>query len=142
MESSVAEHGETVDHGYTVYPTYKLWIHTENGSAELRFRWNNRYVADFNINGMTAEDIKNGHNGLIYTQVYPEGEKDQDFSQNEKYDIPNFHAVTYSLEESVDARNWAYDINACFGLAYIAEAIALAVTYAVMVARKFKEPKE
>jgi len=142
MESSVAENGETVDDEYTVYPTYKVWIHTENSSAELHFRWNNRYVADFNINGTTAEDIESGHNGLIYTQVFPEGEKAPDSSQNESYDIPNFHAVTYSLEEAVDARNWAHDIHACFGLAYIAEALALVIVYTVMVIKKFKETKE
>jgi len=67
---------------------------------------------------------------------------DPDFSQNETYDIPNFHAVTYSQEEAYEAREWAYDIEIYFTLAYVAEAVAFAVTYTVLVVRKFKETKE
>ena len=61
------------------------------------------------------------------------------FPKNEKYDIPNFYAVTYSREEAYDAREWAYDIAIYFTLAYVTGAVALAVTYTVLVVRKFKE---
>jgi hypothetical protein len=76
---------------------------------------------------------------MIFTQISIDGEIAPDFSQNETYDIPDFRAVTYSREESASARDWAYDIASYFTLAYVAEAVALAITYTVLVVRKFKE---
>ena len=135
MESRVAEDGEEADNNYTVYPTYTTWV----DGTRLAFRWNNRTVADFNINGIRARDIERGQIGTVITQIYPDGETDPDYSLSEKFDIPNFHAVTYSREEAFDARDWSYDIAVYFGVAYIVESIALVVTYIVLVARKFKE---
>lgn len=134
MESRVAEDGDEVDNN-KIYPTYTTWV----DGTRLAFRWNNRAVADFNINGIRARDIERGQIGTVITQIYPDGETDPDYSLNEKLDIPNFHAVTYSSEEAFDARDWSYDISVYFGVAYIVESIALVVTYIVLVARKFKE---
>ncbi len=137
METKIDENGEKVDNSYTVYPTYKLWI----DGKQISFQWNNRAVEDFNINGIRARSIERGQSGIVITQIYPNGAIAPDFSQNEIYDIPNFYAVTYSREEAYDARDWAYDIAMYFTLAYIAEAIALSLTYTVLVVRKFKETK-
>ena len=134
MESRVTEDGDEVDNN-NIYPTYTTWV----DGTRLSFRWNNRTVADFNINGIRARDIERGQIGTVITQIYPDGETDPDYSLNEQLDIPNFHAVTYSREEAFDARDWSYDIAAYFGVAYIVESIALVVTYIVLVARKFKE---
>ena len=134
MESRVAEDGDEVDNN-KIYPTYTTWV----DGTRLSFRWNNRTVADFNINGIRSRDIERGQIGTVITQIYPDGETDPDYSLNEKYNIPNFHAVTYSREEAFDARDWSYDIAVYFGMAYIVESIALVVTYIVLVARKFKE---
>ena len=134
MESRVAEDGDEVDNN-KIYPMYTTWV----DGTRLSFRWNNRTVADFNINGIRARDIERGQIGTVITQIYPDGETDPDYSLNEKYNIPNFHAVTYSREEAFDARDWSYDIAVYFGVAYIVESIALVVTYIVLVARKFKE---
>ena len=132
------EYMETrTDSSYTVYPTYTLWI----DETEISFRWNNRKVGYFNVNGITSRDVASGIGGMMSTQLYPDGTIDPDFSQSETYDIPGFNAVTYSQEEAYDAREWAYDIAMYFTLAYIAEALALAVTYTVLVARKFKETR-
>lgn len=134
MESRVAEDGDEVDNN-KIYPTYTTWV----DGTRLAFRWNNRAVADFNINGIRARDIERGQIGTVITQIYPDGETDPDYSLNEKLNIPNFHAVTYSREEAFDARDWSYDLSVYFGVAYIVESIALVVTYIVLVARKFKE---
>ena len=134
MESRVTEDGDEVDNN-NIYPTYTTWV----DGTRLSFRWNNRTVADFNINGIRARDIERGQMGTVITQIYPDDETDPDYSLNEKPDIPNFHAVTYSREEAFDARDWSYDIAVYFGVAYIVESIALVVTYIVLVARKFKE---
>ena len=137
METRVGEDGEETDNSYTVYPTYILWI----DGTRLSFRWNNRSVDDFNINGIRARDIERGSTGTVITQIYPEGETAPDHSLNETYDIPNFHAVTYTQEEAFDARDWAYDIAMYFTLAYVAEVISLVVAYTVLVVKKFKETK-
>jgi hypothetical protein len=134
MESRVAEDGGEADNN-KIYPTYTTWV----DGTRLAFRWNNRAVADFNTNGIRARDIERGQIGTVITQIYPDGETAPDYSLNKKLDIPNFHAVTYSREEAFDARDWSYDISTSFGAAYIAEAVALAATYIVLVARKFKE---
>ena len=134
MESRVAEDGDEVDNN-KIYPMYTTWV----DGTRLSFRWNNRTVADFNINGIRSRDIERGQIGTVITQIYPDGETDPDYSLNEKYNIPNFHAVTYSREEAFDARDWSYDIAVYFGVSYIVESIALVVTYIVLVARKFKE---
>jgi hypothetical protein len=135
METRVGEDGEEIDNSHTIYPTYTTWV----DGTRLSFRWNNRAVADFNINGIRARDIERGQTGTVITQIYPDGETDPDYSLNKKYDISNFHAITYSQEEAFDARDWSYDIAMYFGWAYIVESIALVVTYIVLVARKFKE---
>ena len=135
METRVGEDGEEPDSYYTVYPTYTTWV----DGTKLAFHWNNRAVEDFNINGIRARDIERGQVGTVITQVYPDGDIPTDYPKSEKYDIPNFHAVTYSREEAFNARDWAYDIAASFGAAYIVEAAALVATYIILVIRKFKE---
>jgi hypothetical protein len=139
MEERVTENGASdEDNYYTVYPKYSIWFEASDKIFQISFRWNNRTVEDFNINGVSARNVERGHNGTVYTQIYPDGVTEPNLPQN-TYDIPGFHAITYSCEEAFDARDWAYDIHTGFVLAYIAEAIALAVTYALMVAKKFKE---
>ena len=142
MEESIRDNGISLDEQYPVYPTYEIWVHTAYGTHQIEFEWNNRYVNDFVINGTTARDVERGHNGTLYTHVYPDGEIFPDNSPSEAYDIPGFHAVTYSREEVFDAREWTYDIHTGFVLAYIAEGLALAITYTVMVIKKFKETKQ
>jgi hypothetical protein len=73
--------------------------------------------------------------------IYPDDYESPDDAQNETYDIPGFHAVTYSQEEAFDASDWAYDIAMYFTLAYVAEVLASAFAYAVLVVKKFKETK-
>ncbi|MBQ8404837.1 MAG: helix-turn-helix transcriptional regulator, partial [Clostridia bacterium] len=140
MESSVTSNGETFENDNVTYPTYKVWIHTENSSSEIKFEWRNRFVEDFNINGTTADDIASGHNGIIYTEVYIEGEKTD--SYEEIYNIPDFHAITYSWNETDYAKGWAGGISVCFVLAYFAEIISLAVIYTVKVDKNFKKKDE
>ena len=64
-----------------------------------------------------------------------------DSTGKEVYDIPNFHAVTYFQEETFNAKDWTYDISMYFTWAYVAEVLALAVTYTILVVRKFKETR-
>ena len=137
METRADENGDETDDDYTVYPTYTLWIDGER----LSFEWNNRRVDDFVINGITANDIERGQSGTVITHIYPDDYESPDDAQNETYDIPGFHAVTYSQEEAFDARDWAYDIAMYFTLAYVAEVLASAFAYAVLVVKKFKETK-
>lgn len=135
--NSFVEYMETrTDSSYTAYPIYTLWI---DETTKISFRWNNRKVGYFNVNGITSRDVEGGIGGMMSTQIFPDGTIDPDFSQSGTYDIPGFNAVTYSQEEAYDAREWAYDIAMYFTLAYIAEALALAVTYTVLVVRKIKE---
>ena len=138
MEENIDQYGEPEDDDYVHYPTYKIWL----DDKQISFCWNNRTVEYFNVNGITSRDVESGKGGMIMTQIYPDGVLDPDFSQNEAYDIPGFYAVTYSREEAYGAREWAYDIEIYFTLAYVAEALALAVTYTVMVAKKFKKTSE
>jgi transcriptional regulator with XRE-family HTH domain len=139
MQSNLAGNGETVENDNVRYPIYAVWIHTENGSTQIKFEWRNRFVTDFNVNGTTADDVSGGHMGTVYTEIYIEGDKPTyDNSQQETYNIPDFHAITYSREETADARTWAEDISQCFVLAYIGEIIILAVIYTVKVVKNFK----
>ena len=138
METRTSENGETIDNSYTVYPTYILWI----DGTKISFSWNNRKVGDFNINGVRAKDIERGQSGIIITQIYQDGEKVPDSTKKEVYDIPNFHAVTYFQEEMFNAKDWTYDIAMYFTWAYVAEALAFAVIYTVLVVRKFKETRD
>ena len=131
MEKNSNPYEESEDAGFVCYPTYKLWL---DDKQQISFRWNNRTVEYFNINGITTRDMESGRNGMIFTQIPNDGAVSPDFSH-----ISDFHAITYSRAESADAREWAYDVASYFTLAYVAEAVALAVTYTVLVVRKFKE---
>ena len=143
METRVQENGAVdEDDRYTIYPRYSIHFKTPDGIFHISFRWNNHMVADFNINGVSSSNVESGINGTVYTQIYPSEEEPKTDSPHITYDIPGFHAVTYSCEEAFDARDWAYDIHVCFVLAYISEGLALVITYSVMVIKKFKETKE
>lgn len=139
MQSNLAGNGETLENDNVRYPIYAVWIHTENGSTQIKFEWRNRFVTDFNVNGTTADDVSGGKNGTIYREIYIDGEKPSyNNSQKETYNIPDFHAITYSWYDTADARGWAEDISQCFVLAYNAEIIILAIIYTVKVVKNFK----
>ncbi|MBQ8862363.1 MAG: helix-turn-helix transcriptional regulator [Clostridia bacterium] len=139
MQSNLAGNGETLENDNVRYPIYAVWIHTENGSTQIKFEWRNRFVTDFNVNGTTADDVSGGKNGTIYREIYIEGEKPSyNNTEKETYNIPDFHAITYSWYDTAYARGWAEDISQCFVLAYNAEIIILAVIYTVKVVKNFK----
>lgn len=148
METSLDENGNFYNAPYTSFPIHTVPVFTEKGIAKIYFEKRNLYVEDYHIKNQNDEIIyrDSEHAPTVFVpsdEIITEGDKPaENEDKTDVYDIAFFKAVTYTHEETAEAYGWAYDINTGFVLAYIAEALALVITYTVMVTKKFKETKE
>jgi hypothetical protein len=145
METSLDKQGNFYHAPYTSFPVHTVPVFTEKGIVKIYFEKRNLYVEDYHIKNQSDEIIyrDSEHAPTVFVpsdEIIVEGDNPtENEDATDIYDISFFKAVTYTYEETTEAYGWSYDIHACFGLAYIAEALALVIKYTLMVTKKFKE---
>jgi transcriptional regulator with XRE-family HTH domain len=136
METPLDRTGFQYSAGGTVFDTYSIYIDGE----VLEFKWKNRYILDYSVNGIFCRGSGTEiHIDITGTPIYPDVEKEYpDETANYNYNLENFHAVTYSWQDTSRAHKFTDCISIAFALTYIAEAGVFAVIYINKIKSKLK----
>lgn len=139
MQTPLDREGKPYDYSHTTFQTHRVWFE----GTQISFLYRNRYVSEYMVGDTTSGDSSSGNGGYIIIEFLPDdGSGNVTRPSDETYDIKNFSAGTFTESEALRARDCAYYVSSSFVVAYIAEAAALIIIYAVKVKYKFKEELE